>query len=286
MATLTKEILQSAYQRDSSAALLDPSFGGQFGFATNIAGWISNQAYVKQNLIALLLEAPGFFQYMPNPAKWVEILRNLIETRIVTIEGLKAGIKVSTDTHPIGAAGEMQHEPTDSKRDQTEPVLNFGPDIYGNSIQKFIAWWIMYGIMEMETKVPMAISLGKGPFGSWLAPQYSMTCMFIEPDQVFEKPVHAWIVPGMWPMENGAVDGRKDKTSAMPFSEVSIPFTGFSLYGEGVNDVAQAMMKLINYTNANPNLRKSYITGATADIKAAAVGYAKGVDDLANNTVK
>jgi hypothetical protein len=67
-----------AFGAKSHNPLLDLTYGGQFGWSPNLTEWVSNQGYVRRNLVCILLEAPKFFSLMPNRQKWVECLRSLL----------------------------------------------------------------------------------------------------------------------------------------------------------------------------------------------------------------
>jgi hypothetical protein len=60
----------------TTAPMLDFSYGGQHGYSPNLVEWVSNQAYIRRNLICILLEAPGFFQLMQDPTVWVRSLKS------------------------------------------------------------------------------------------------------------------------------------------------------------------------------------------------------------------
>ena len=59
MSRLTDALLgSSAFGVGANQPMLDPTYGGWFGFAPVMKEWISNQAYMRRNLIPILLEAP------------------------------------------------------------------------------------------------------------------------------------------------------------------------------------------------------------------------------------
>ena len=98
MARVRNAILgNKAYARGTNSEVLNLKFGGQFGWSPNLTEWVSNQAHVARNLIPILLEAPKFFNLMPNPNVWVETLRALVELHCTSIEGFDAGLEVETE---------------------------------------------------------------------------------------------------------------------------------------------------------------------------------------------
>lgn len=288
MSRLTNALMgERAYGRGSSQPMLDPSVGnGYFGWAPSVGDFVSNQAYVRRNLIPVLLEAPRFFQLMPEPEKWVQTLKALIEIHCRTIEGLNAGLTVEWDEHPVGGGGEFQQEFTDVKRARSEPSFTF-VEKYGRPIQTFIYNWITYGMMDPETKYALAGTLeGERP-EDMLADWYTATVLFIEPDPTHTKVVQSWLTSNMAPKGTGEIIGKRDLTTASEVLNLTIEFTGISQYGLGTNVFAQSILDEINMTNSNPYLRQSPITSRDADVATAnaVTGYDKSVTDLGNSAV-
>jgi len=260
--------------------LLDFRRGGQHGYAPNLTEWVSNQAYIRRNLICILLEAPGFFQLMPDSSIWIQSLKSLVELHARSIEGFNAALTVEFAEHPVGGAGEMQQEVTDVKRARTEPVFNF-VEKYGRPIQTFLEMWIRYGMMDPDAKIAMAgtltssntatrsgqtLNAAGGRPTDLLADWSTMTCLFIEPDNLHRSVVKSWITTNMMPKETGPIEGKRDLTTASDLLELSIPFTGISQYGLGVNNLAQAILNQINITNAVPFLHKAFITKGDTNV--------------------
>jgi hypothetical protein len=280
MSRLTSALLeQNAYANKVTQPMLDLSYGGQMGYSPNLTEWVSNQAYVRRNLIPILLEAPRFFTLMKEPSKWVESLRSLVELHCRSIEGFNAGLSVEFDEHPVGGAGEMQQEITDVKRARTEPSFTF-VEKYGMPIQTFIYNWITYGMMDPDTKFALAGTLSGEQPSDLLADWNTMSMLFIEPDPLHKKVVKSWVTTNMMPKGTGEIIGKRDLTSASEVLNLTIEFTGISQYGIGTNNFAQTILDGINIINANPNLRPSFIDKLHADISDQMNGYSKGAADL------
>ena len=285
MARLTEAILgQKAFGGHANQPMLDLTYGGQHGWAPNLTEWVSNQAYVRRNLVCVLLEAPRFFTLMPDPAKWVSTLKSLLELHCRSIEGFNAALTVDTDEHPVGGAGEMQQEVINVTRARTEPSFTF-VEKYGRPIQTFIQHWIQYALMDPETKYALVGTLEKKP-EDLLADWFSCSALFFEPDPTHRKVVQAWVTTNMFPKETGEIVGKRDLTSASEILNLTIPFTGISQYGLGVNLFAQKILDGININNANPYTRKSFIEAVSSDVAAAAEGYKKNAEDVGINQVR
>jgi len=278
-----------AFSSSDNIAMLDVSKGGQFGYAPNLKEWVSNQAYVRNNHTGILLEAPGFFKVMPNPEKWVESLRALVELHARSIEGLNAGLTVETDEHPVGGAGEFQQEIIDVKRARSEPSFTF-IEKYGMPIQNFLKSWITYGLMDPDSKYPLIGTLpnsGSVP-NDMLADWYSMSCLFMETDPTHQFALKSWVTTNMFPKGTGEIIGKRDTTASKEILTLTVEFTGISQFGmggDGTNAFAQSILNSINMANANPNQRPSFIQNIASDVAASKASYVNGITELGSNAV-
>lgn len=285
MARITNAILdQQAFGRGSSQPMLDPTFGGQMGYATNYEQWISNQAYVSRNIVPIVLETPRFFQLMPDPAKWVAVYKSIMELHCRSIEGFNEELTVETDDHPFGGAGEVQQEITNVTRARSELEFTF-IEKYGMPITNFFKQYIKYGMMDEETKFALVGTLEGDTPEDMLADWNTGTMLFIEPDPTHRKVVKSYIQTNMMPLGTGPITAKRDLTSPGELSTLSISFTGITQLGLGVNLMAQAILDEINFTNANPYLRPAFIQEVTADVRAATEGYKEAVETLGNSAV-
>lgn len=284
MSRLVDAILdQKAFARGATNPMLDLTHGGQMGWAPNLTEWISNQAYVRKNLVCILLEAPRFFQLMPEPQKWVACLKSLLELHARTIEGYNAGLEAEFDEHDVGGGGEKHHELVNMKREQSVPVFGF-VEKYGMPIQTFIQNWMLYGGMDPETKYALVGTLSGDKPTDMLADWFTATVLVFEPDPTHRKVMKAWVTTNMFPKRTGEIVGKRDLTASSELTNLSIEFTGISQYGIGTNLFAQKILDSINITNANPYLRPSFIQNISADV-AAAAGYEASVENLGATAV-
>lgn len=286
MARIENALLgKSAFGANQSNPLLDLTHGGQFGWAPNLTEWVSNQGYVRRNLVCILLEAPKFFSLMPNPEKWVECLRSLLEIHAKAIDGYNAGLEAEFEEHAVGGAGEMQEELTDVKRARTTPKFSF-TEKYGRPIQTFLQNWIQYGMMDPDTKYALIGTLAASQVPSdMLADWFTASVLVFEPDPTHRKVVNSWITTNMMPKGTGEITGKRDLTTAMELVTLDIDFTGISQSGLGTNLVAQRILDTINLENANPYLRPGFIQNISADVDKDTTGYKKGVNDLSSSAV-
>jgi hypothetical protein len=290
MSRLTDALLgQNAFGRGSTNSMLDLTYGGMFDYAPDLTQWVSNQAYMRNNLVCILLESPKFFNLMPEPAKWHQTLKAIFETHAMKWEGFEAGLTVDTDTHAVGGAGELQDEIVNVTRKRSEPSLTV-IDKYGLPMQTFFYNWITYGLMDPDTKYALVGTLDKSKRPSdMLADWYSASALFFEPDPTQTRVVKSWVTTNMFPKETGDIRGVKDQLSGREKSELTIPFTGISKFGfagNGTNAFAQKILDAINLVNAVPSQQPSFIQSISADVQSASsTGYFAGVDKMAKNAI-
>jgi hypothetical protein len=281
MSRVTDALLaQKAFGIGSNQPMLDATFGGQMGYAPVLTEWVSNAAYVRRNLICVLLEAPRFFQQMPDSQKWIDTLKSLVELHPRSIEGLNAGITLEFDEHPVGGAGEMQQEVIDSKRARSNPVFSF-TEKYGMPIQTFLYQWITYGIMDPDTKFALSNTLESGATVEDMLPdQYTASMLFMEPDPQHKRVVKSWVVTNMMPISTGDIIGRRELTAAGEISTLSVEFTGISQFNLGTNLFAQSILDKLSMKKANPYLRPSFVDKIDPKVEASTKGYASEIAAL------
>jgi hypothetical protein len=265
--------------------MLDPTYGGQNGFAPNLTEWVSQTHYVRRNIHCILLEAPRGFQYLPQPEFWVRALKNMVEVHARTIEGLNAGLEAEFSTTAVSGGGEMFEDTTNVTRTRSD--VTFGlTDLYGRPMQNFLHNWITYLMGDPDNKVPMINTiLGTRP-EDMLADIASATMLFIEPDPTHSKVGKSWLGTNMRPRTTGPIEGRKDLTAAGDLSELSIGFTGVYQSGVGVDLFAQAILNSLNLNNANPNLRPAFAKGIHSDVFATGRGLTGNMNDLSSTALR
>ncbi len=284
MSRLADAILQNGYARGKSP-MLDVTYGGQNGFAPNLAEWVSQTHYIRRNIHCILLEAPRGFQYLPEPAFWVSALKNMVEVHARTIEGLNAGLDVEDSQTPVSGGGEVFEDTINVTRTRSDVTFAF-TDLYGRPMQTFLQNWILYLMGDPDNKIPMINTLTTARPYDMLADIASATMLFIEPDPTHSKVAKAWLGTNMRPRTTGAIEGRKDLTAAGDLSELSIGFTGVYQSGIGVDLFAQAILNSLNLNNANPNLRPAFARGIASDVYSIGRGLAGNMNDLSATALR
>lgn len=285
MARLQDTLIQGrAYAEGLKNPMLNLAYGGQFGFSTDIHTWVSNAAYVRRNMIPVLMEAPKFFQRLPDSDLWVRSLRALTELHPRSIDGINMTLTVESGETPVGGGGEVQEEVINSTRERSRPVFNFSHDKYGRPIQRMVEKWITWGLMDPNSKHANIGTLQDYPT-DMLPDQYAMTMLFIEADPTHRQVIKSVLCTNMWPKGTGDITMKRDITSAMEIPELSIEFTALSQHGVGVNLLAQKVLDYMDITNANPDMRSAFLQDISEDVKVFSdIGYKSQIDSLARDT--
>lgn len=268
------------WMKGNDNAALNPNLGGSFAYASNPEEWLSAQAYRPQHLIPVVLETPRIFKHFEDPKFWQAAWKNYFEKHCRVLDGLKAGVSWETAEHAFSGDGRMFEEFVDAKRERsslsTQTVDKYG-GVYG-------AFWNRvgrFGIMDPETKLPLALTLTDGPTDN-LADQYTGKIAFIEPTADGKRCQRCWIGVNIAPKSDGGVEGKMDKTSSLSIKELSIDFTILDFINDGTRAFGQQILDGIRKEWANPSLRQSFINEISADVAAVEKGFIESVQGIAD----
>lgn len=276
-----------AYAIGQQAPMVDVALkeGAQQGPAgPNYAGYISNSRYIKRNIIAILVEAPRGFTYLPNSEDFIAALKAMVELHATTIEGLNSTLTVEFNDTLLGGGGEMLEDVLNVTRERSVPVFTW-PEKYGRPIQLILETWIEQLMMDPDTKYPGIISEGNVAITDILPDFNAMTVMFIEPDPTHTKAEKAWLCTNMKPKSAGDNTGRREVGTGGEAVEHAIEFTAITQVGRGVLEWAQELLSEMNLTGMNPNRREAFLDKITEDVKKPDSGYDGQLEEAANNLV-
>lgn len=229
--------------------------GGQFGYANKVgvltngksyAEYLADHAQVETNIICRVLDYPRFFDYTDDPKMWIGCLVNLLEVKPESIDGLDSSLTVDFEEHAVGGAGEQFEEVSNVTRARSVPVFNY-KELAGRAIGKFLNYWIRYGMMDPDTKVPLITNSKKfeGFDGIYLPSMKAATCLFIKPDILHRNAMDAWLVTNMMPKGDGERKGQRNITQAGTLTDLPIEFSGISLGGDvkAIMDLANSILR-------------------------------------------
>ena len=285
MSRLANAILTGAFSALSTTPMSDLRLGGQNAYAPNLTQFCNSQAYIQRNLVALLIEAPVAFQYLPDPVFMVGALKALIETHPKAISGLARGLDTQWVENAVSGGGEMQQDFTNVTRARSIPSFTY-IEKYGRPIQTFIEEWITMLLADPDSKVAGITTLAGVKPTDLMADNYTCTILFFETDPSNTSITKAWLTCNAMPKITGDIIGKRDLTTDMEQSELTIEWTGISQSSLGVRLFAQALLDSINFTNANPNLQAAFVSAIDPNVLAAnTTGYAASVETLGATAV-
>lgn len=282
MGRLTDTLLgKTAYAEKTAAPLIDVSTDGQFGYSQNPAAYVSMTQYVRKPLVVRLLSAPRGFNDLPNPSKWTQTLKSLIETQALRIEGFQGQISLDYQSTPFGGAGEEIETVSDIKRARSQPSWTWR-ERYNRTIGRFWDQVIFELFGHPETKYPNVCTRVNKPTDLLIDYQCFSVIAF-EPDPTFTYATKAWVMVGMGPRQGSVVEGTRDITAPGDGLDISIEFTGVAFQNQAVDDLADVFIKQMAITGANPNNRAMFIKGVEPNIAsdAAPHGFAENIAELA-----
>lgn len=259
LSRLADSLLTGGYNSENKP-MLNIEHGGQFGWSPVIgrivdgehfSEFISAHRYIPRNVVAILLQYPGFFDLLRNPEKWHKALKSLVELHSKKIEGLNAGITLEFDEKAIGGAGEMYEQAINATRERTQVKMTFDEKA-GKPINRFLNTWIRYGIMDPDTKTALVGTLDTYKTDLYTPDYYTMTCLFYEPDETTRWVQEAWLVTNMMPKSDGEVTGAKDHNDAQGSIEMEIEFTGIAMSNNAVHTLADNILSNTSTVKVDP----------------------------------
>lgn len=248
------------YQLTTNTPAWKLTKGGQQAWAPNIEEWLSNQAYVSRPVVCKVLQTPRIFEFLTGGQAYATGLRSVMETHSTTITGLDQTLSADFEGHGVGGSGAIQEEVTDVTRAQATPSHTF-VDKYGRPIQRLHDIWMRFGMMDPDTKHPLAALIRNDDRLTDMGPDmYTMTCLYFEPDPLWQYVDKAWLCVNMMPRTGGEVTAQRDLRSAQQLSNLSYEYTSLSYVGFGVNRLADKVMKNMAMGNADPYMRRAHLT--------------------------
>ena len=274
-----KHSLSNGYTR-----AMDLSKGGQQGFVSDPAQWVSNSNYVRQRMIAVLIEAPGFMKYMDDGPSRINMLKSLIETMATNISGLTSKLDVSFAETKVSNAGELHHTMTQVVRGVSVPAFTW-PGKEGQAIFNFFNQWVIDLLADPETGHPGLVN--KSAYQSAGHPEFlpdavSMTCLFFEPSKDLSRITNAWLVTNMMPKSSGENEGKRAIGEGNETVEQAIEFTGTTQVGVRVTQMAQSYLDGLAKDGFRPTALASSYTSISSDVAASVESFNNKVQDVAD----
>ena len=275
-----KDKYNDVYATGVNRRMADLRYGGQMGYSPDFSTWVNFHPYVSRHVIPILVEPPLGMRFLPNANHWIGALRALIETIPMAITGLNAELTVNTQTVPFGGGGQEFEVYTNVKRAKPDINIQYTERV-GMSIFRYWDAYIRYLMMDPDTKNATINTIDGSQLNDLMADQFSMTVLFIEPDELHRFVNQAWLVTNMFPKTSGVNQAKMDKANDNEKRDLTIQFSGIAQYGAGVDDFAQIVMNEINIIGADPHGREAFtneISGYVKDLVGE--GYESSVERI------
>jgi hypothetical protein len=262
-----------------NAPIVDIKQGGQFGHMIDYKALVSSTPYVREHVIAVLIQAPRGFDLLPDPQSWYKSLKAIIEEQSREITGLQSTLQIENVEHEIGGAGEKISAVSNVTRSTSEPSHSI-PEKYNMPVSLFINSWILELMMDPETKYANIITRGGADVPDHLVDFYSATVLYFEPDPTFRNVLKAWLCTFVRPESEGAtIEGSRSLTSGKEDLTIDLRMTATTQVGSGVIELAQKVLNNLRVAVPNPQQRPAMYDDIEAKVKAVNdTGYKEGMD--------
>jgi hypothetical protein len=286
MSRLTNTLMPAgtAFAAGAKVNVVDPMNGGMMGFFPDLHEWVSNQAYIRKNLVCVLVEPPKAFNFLNDKEKCVGVLRAMVELHPKSIQGLTATLEVETAETPVGGGGQMHEHVVDVKEARSNISFQWD-EKEGMPFERFLRMWITMCLMDPNTKVAGVSSLANGP-SDMLADMYSATMLFFEPDSQHKNVMKAWLCCNMFPKTSGENIGRRELTAGSEITTYDVAFSNIAQYGVGVVAFAQRILDGLNQSGANASFRPAFVDAIDANVLNAKKSYGSNIADLAATAIQ
>lgn len=269
---------------DGYARAVNPTLGGQNGFARKPAEWVSNADYVKQDIVGVVLALPKAMDFMPDAAARKQQLKALLELHVTNISGLNQSLTVEFNESIAGSSGEMMESVANVKRERSTPTLSL-PNKFGKVVTRHISDWIRYLLRDEETEAPAIIAEqayidAQSP--ELLPDMISMSMLFFEPNPNWTACNTAYLCVNMMP-RGITIESAKNKQDNKEVEIVELAFTALTSVDKNVNALANSYMSSLVRTGLTGRTLSPALSGITPDLQDDAVdaSYSKGISDLA-----
>lgn len=254
----------NVWHKNLSTPMADIRRGGQFGWHQDMQGIVNSTPHVSNNLIVRVLASPKGFNDLPNSEIWHGAWKALFELHPTSVTGLQKTLQPNWAGTEWGGSGEEIEVPVGMKRDKSDVVFSLN-EKFGLPFTHMLEQYHRMFIMDEDTKHP-GIAMLKDDIPDGLLDYYTWTMIFIEPDRYLQFAQRAWIIANMAPKTSVASESKRDKKGDQDILDFDISMTGVAQVGYAVDAVANAMLKSMRQTQADPMRAPAYLQGPTADI--------------------
>lgn len=256
--------------------------GGSFAHLVDYKSLVSANPYVKQHLIAVLIQAPRGFDLLPEPSIWYRSLKAIVEEQSREISGLNSTLQITNVEHNVGSDGNKIYAVADVTREESNPQHTIY-EKYNLPMTAFLNTWITELMMDPITKYPNIITRPGIKLPDHMVDFYGATILYFEPDPTFSKVLKAWLCMFARPKTQGPeVTGSKNPLSAKEDLDIQLELTATTMVGAGPQMLAQKILATMNPVNTNPHYQPAPFDDIEAKVKAVTqTGYREKMEEAA-----
>lgn len=285
MARLTNTLMKPGeiFGNQYLAVSNNPALGGQHGALPSYKTMPSDTPFAPQNLIIQLLEAPLFYNYLPNSSDLVAMLKSMIERYPVSAEGFDKTVTYSYIEHDIGA-GQKISRISDAVLPQANITLQYEEKGNARTIATFWRYHGDFGLMDPSLKRSRLASLDFDDLPvDQLVDMSGFSILATEPDAYMGRPVTTYMVNGMHPKTSGEIKSKFSKVNALEGVTFPIEFAGYYTEGEAVDKLSAEILQNIERRGLNPANNELFSDKISADVLAAKTGFLDQINEISQN---
>lgn len=261
------------------------AIGGQQGHMTDSVNWWSTEDFIKPHVIAVLMAAPGGFEYMPEGKERRKFLKALVEQQAIAIVGINVSLTKETVESVVNNT-EFFEQTSRVARERSRPTFSW-MEKRGKVVTKMIYDWIVDLDQDPETGKAGIIRYSayqSAGYPELTPPMKTMSVMFFEPDETMSRVVDAVLGVNMSP-QGIPKEMSMTKGAALETLQLDIEFSMHQRVGKPIIDLAQQYLDDLNKTGYAPQESTPFLSEIDGDVsdEALADGYRNLVTQIAAN---
>lgn len=250
-----------------SAGNFDMTVAGAGGEFVDMSQLGNNTPYIKNPMQFRLVTPPKGLLRLPNGQRHVATLKQLIETRNKSWEGVNPNLDLETHQIPFGWDRQMLTIPTTTVRQAMAPTM-VADCYYDNCNALWWKWFAQTLYSHPDTQRPNFAAMGTTP-ESWTFPDMTFSAIAWEPNAVFTKPITAVLMHGLALSNLPEILMARNVTATRTGEEMSLGFTCVYEENSRVMELAQSIMDAERSVSINPEYRPVSVSEIDADVAAA-----------------
>ncbi len=229
--------------------VVNPSKGGQYGWAPDTYAYVSEHPHVQQQTWCVLLSSPAFFSKLPAGQMFHSLCKSWFETRSREISGISERIEVEFAEQRF--SGRTMAVPSGGTRTLGQ-ISHQGVDPEGEVFTKLFRTWVLYGLNDPDLGHPRLVTLDDP--GDMLIDQISASMIYFEPTRNMRDIAHAALVVGAMPRNTVEIQMRRNREESGQMRDINMEFTGLIDFDtEAAIGIARSMLSRMS--TFNPSAR-------------------------------